>query len=188
VTRIDALFPAVCEGDEEAFAAWMSQVEIPLRRSLAPFARAVDEEGVIQEALVRMWIFAQDRGHTLTGENASLRYTLGMARNLARNEARRFRREHLLPPDDLPLVVVDPDPPPDPGLARIIRLCLEALPRRPREALLSRLQEGHGHSDRSLAEALGMTLNTFLQNIVRGRKQLSRCLEENGAPVEEVLG
>jgi DNA-directed RNA polymerase specialized sigma24 family protein len=188
-SRADALFPRVCQGDERAFEAWMTEVEMPLRRSLARWARAVDVEAVMQETLLRVWLFARDRGHTLEGPEASLRWTLGVARNVARNEARRFRREDLTetgelpnPPDPDP-----PEPPSDPALARIIRRCLEALSRRPGEALRLRLDEGPTADDRTLAERLGMTLNTYLQNIVRARRQLSRCLADAGAPVEEHL-
>lgn len=188
MTAIDRAFALASTGDEEAFAHWLSLVEIPLRRRLAPFARAVDEEGVLQETLHRVWIFALDRGHTLTGENASLRWALCVALNVARNEARRFGREDILPPELLPDSVVHPEPPTDPALARIIRRCLEALPRRPREALQARLERGHLLDDRALAQALGLKRNTFLQNVVRGRRQLSACLEENGAPLNEVLG
>ena len=184
MTAIDQAFGLASEGDQKAFARWMALVEIPLRRGLAPYARAVDEEGVLQETLHRMWIFALDRGHTLSGENASLRWALGMARNVARNEARRFKREDVLPPETFPEVGVEPAPTPDPALARIIRMCLEALPRRPREALLARLEEGHDTSDRGLARGLGMTLNTFLKNVGRGRQHLATCLEENGAPLK----
>jgi DNA-directed RNA polymerase specialized sigma24 family protein len=188
VSHLDTLFTAACGGDDEAFEAWMAEVELPVWKSLAPYARAVDVEGVVQETLLRMWMFATDRGHTLKGENASLRFALGMARNVARNEARRFRREVHLPPEGLPEPEVEPAPLPDPALARLIQVCMERLARRPREALQTRLERGHELPDRGLAEALGMTLNTFLQNIVRARKQLSGCLKEQGAPIEEVLG
>lgn len=188
MTLLDDLFARVCEGDQDAFGRWMSMVEIPLRRGLEPFAHAVDVEGVLQETLHRMWIFALDRGTALSGENASLRWAMGVARNVARNEARRFGREAALPPEGLPEPSVEPDPPPDPGLARIIRMCLDALPRRPRQALMARAEQGHVQPDRSLAKGLGMTLNTFLKNVGRGRKSLAVCLEENGAPIGEVLG
>jgi len=94
-----------------------------------------------------------------------------MARNLARNEARRFRREHLVAKWPFPEPAVEPDPPPDPFLARLIRRCLGRLAPRPREAIRARMKEGHLLADAALAEGLGMSLNTFLQNIVRGRRQ-----------------
>jgi DNA-directed RNA polymerase specialized sigma24 family protein len=185
VVLIDEHFARVCGGDREAFGDWLAEVEIPLRRSLAPWARAVDVESVMQETLLRMWLFAQDRGHELEGEDASLRWAVGMARNVARNEARRFGREVYLPSDDLPPVEVRPDPPSDPALNRIIRTCLEALTGRPREALLTRLARGHDTPDGTLAASLQMKLNTFRQNIVRARKQVAACLRERGAPIEE---
>lgn len=184
---IDDLFARVCRADREAFEVWLAEVEIPLRRSLAPWARAVDVESVMQETLIRMWIFALDRGRELEGENASLRWAVGMARNVARNEARRFGREEYLPPKEVPEVPVDPEPPSDPALRRIIHACLEALTGRPREALLARLHRGHHTPDRALAASLQMKVNTFRQNIVRARKQIRACLEDRGAPPEEHL-
>jgi len=187
VTRIDQHFDRVCRGDRRAFEAWLVDVELPLRGSLAPWARAVDVEGVMQETLLRMWLFALDRGRELEGEDASLRWAMGMARNLARNEARRFRREHLLPTDELPEPPAEPVRTPDPALRRIIRSCLERLSGSPARALQARLEDGSSLPDRTLAEALGMKVNTFRQNIVRARRQLASCLSENGAPLKEVL-
>ena len=137
---------------------------------------------------MRMWVLAGDREHgrVLTGENASLRFAIGMARNLARNAARRAKRERFLPPDDLPEVPVAPDPAPDPGLRAAIDECLELLAQRPREALLARLRGLGARADRALAESIGMSLNTFLQNIVRARRQLAKCLAGKGVPLEEI--
>lgn len=187
VTPLDLLFQRVCSGDERAFESWMVQVEEPVRRVLGPWVRAVDVECVVQETFVRMWIYAPDRGHELSGRNASLRFATGMARNLARNEARRLRRRSGVVDGGLPEVAVEPRPLSDPALERIIRYCLDRLPGSPRAALLARLEQGFRDDDRSLAEGLGMKLNTFLQNVVRGRRHLERCLEENGAPLAEIL-
>lgn len=184
---VDRLFPDVCRGDEAAFEAWMGAVEGPLRRSLAPWARAVDVESVVQETLLRVWDFAQDRGDALVGEDASLRWALGIARNVARNEARRFRRERPTRSGRLPEPPAAPPRPSDPALHRIIRRCLEALSPRPRQALQARIDAGPERDDASLARLLGMRRNTFLQNIVRARKQMAACLEENGAPLAEFL-
>ena len=186
-TPLDLLFREAGGGDSRAFEAWLVQVDGPVRDSLRPFTRAVEVESVLQETFLRMWRYAGDRGHELTGHNASLRVALSMARNVARNESRRFRREHLAPRGELPEVPVDPAPAPDPALARLIRFCLERLPPRPRQALEARIEEGHRADDGALARGLGMKVNTFLQNVVRGRRQLAMCLEENGVPLEEVL-
>lgn len=186
MSRIDDLFSEVCRADPRAFEAWLAEVEIPLRRSLAPWARAVDVESVVQESLIRVWVYALDRGGELEGENASLRWAIGVARNVARNEARRFGREDFMPPDDLPDSSTEPEPLPDPALMRIIRACLGRLTGRPAQALLARLEGGFAVHDSALARTLGMRLNTFRQNIVRARKQVAACLSENGAPLEEI--
>lgn len=185
--RIDALFPAVCEGDRDAFEAWLVEVETPLRKHLSSWARAVDVESVAQEALLRMWVFAQDRGHELDGERASLRWLVGIAVNVARNEARRFRHEHLVPSDELPESPIEPEPPPDPFLDQLIRRCIEEVSDKPRRALEARVASAGAIADRELARTLGMKLNTFLKNIGRARKQVAACLRKSGAPLEELM-
>jgi len=187
VTGIDQAFAGVCAGDEDAFAGWMGRVERPIRLSLRPFARAVDVEGVVQETLLRMWLYARDRGAALEGENASLRFAIGMARNLARNEARRSRREVCLPPDERTEVPVPPEPGPDPGLAKAISDCLQQLVGRRLEALRARLEMAPFASDREISQSVGMTLNTFLQNIVRARRQMADCLQSKNVPLSEIL-
>lgn len=183
----DAAFLRACAGDRAAFADWMGAVEAPVRRSLSRFARAVDVESVMQETLLRMWVYAQDRGAELRGEAASLRFAIGMARNIARSEARRMGRISFLPPEDLPEIEVQPDPPPDPGLARAIRECLDALKGKPSVALRARILESSMFSDRQIAAGVHMTLNTFLQNVVRARKAVAECLGRRGIVLEEVL-
>ena len=187
MSEVDELWPGACRGEREVFAEWMGRVERPIRRSLAPFARVVDAEGVVQETLLRMWLFATDRGASLEGENASLRFAIGMARNIARNEARKRGREVVVPPEDLLDEAAPPDSTPDPLLRRAIRACLDRLARRPLAALMARLDQGHLLPDAQLATRLGMSANTFLQNIVRARKQLAQCLERTGISIEEAL-
>jgi len=187
VTDIDERFTAARTGGLAEFEQWMGRVERPIRISLQPYARSVDVEGVVQETLTRMWILLRDpEGRVLTGENASLRFAIVLARNLARNEARRNRREDYLPPEDLPEVPVEPAPPPDPALRRAIQACLDQLARRPLEALRARLEVGALMGDRAAAQAVAMTLNTFLQNVVRARQQLSLCLKGKGVPAAEL--
>ena len=134
---------------------------------------------------MRMWVLAQcRRRRPLEGENASLRFAIGMARNLARSEARRMGREVLLPPDDMPDVEAPPDPPSDPGLRQAILNCIGKLTKKPLAALRTRLAMGGIHPDRDIAGMLGMTINTFLQNITRARKQVAVCLERQGVELE----
>lgn len=187
MTEVDRLFADARAGDLESFEQWMGLVELPIRLSLRRFARAVDLESVVQETLLRMWILANDHTCTLEGENASLRFALGVARNLARADSRKAGREVSLPPEDLPELPVDPAPPSSPGLRRKIQDCIEKLAPKPRLALLSRLQRGGMTPDHDLAAALRMTRNTFLQNIARARKQVEECLERAGISLREVL-
>lgn len=185
LTEVDRLFAEARAGDLKSFERWMGSVELPIRLSLRRFARAVDVESVVQETLLRMWTLANDTERTLKGENASLRFALGVARNLARSEARRTGREILLPPEDLPDVTVDPAPLPSPALRKVILECIEKLPPKPLAATRARLTRAI-MSDRDLATRLGMTLNTFLQNITRARKLILDCLKRHGVSLHEV--
>jgi RNA polymerase sigma-70 factor (ECF subfamily) len=187
VTEIDLAFARARGGDERGFAKWVGRVERPIRASLEPYARAVDVEGVVQETLLRMWVLARDGDRELTGENASLRFAIGMARNIARNEARRLKREVHLPEGEPPEFPVPPDPPPDPGLRRAIVECLQELAGQPRRALHAVLEHGHRLANHALAAMLGMTPNTFLQNVTRARRQVAACLEGKGLDLKEIL-
>jgi len=186
--RLEALFGLARLGDRGAFAQWMGMVEIPLRRSLHRFARAVDVEAVVQETLLRMWLVAGDRQRVLQGSRASLKYAFAVGRIVALEEMHRYRQDRFVELDvldGLPEGRIDPDPP-DPALARKIRECMERLPARPREALCARVHNGH-LSDRQLAASLRMKANTFFQNIVRARRLLRECLARRGVRLEGIL-
>jgi DNA-directed RNA polymerase specialized sigma24 family protein len=188
MTEIDHTYAGTRAGDEIAFTAWVRLVEIPLRASLRRFAPVVDVEGVVQEALVRMWRLAPEL--RLSGANASLHYVRRLARNLAISEARRLgtlRRVDIEALDSEPEGSIQPDPLPDPRLRLAILGCIELLPGRPREALTERLRNGGVHPDRDLARGLNMQLNTFLQNIVRARRLVADCLEKAGVRLKEIL-
>ena len=183
MNEADPLFEMARRGDAGAFANWMALVEHPVRGSLRRFARAIDVESALQEAFLRMWIANQDRGRAFVGEDASLRFTLRVARNVALEEVRRAKLDHLVALDDLDPSSepsIEPTPPADPGLLRAIKDCVSRLRGKPREALLTRLARGHEQSDRDNAASLGMAVNTFLQNVVRARKLVAACLEGKG--------
>ena len=93
---MEEAFSLAKAGDMEAFARWMGKVELPLRRSLRRFARAVDVEVVVQEALVRMWLVALDPRRQLAGPGASLRFAFRVARNVALEEVRRNRQDRFV--------------------------------------------------------------------------------------------
>ena len=186
--RLEKLFQLARLGDRGAFAQWMGMVEIPLRRSLHRFSRAVDVEAVVQETLVRMWLVAGSPERVLEGSSASLKYAFAVARIVALEEMRRYRQDRFVELDvleNLPEGRINPDPP-DPALARKIQDCMEGLPRQPREALWARVHDGR-LPDRQLADALRMKANTFFQNIVRARRLLRKCLERRGVRLEEIL-
>jgi DNA-directed RNA polymerase specialized sigma24 family protein len=186
--RLKAAFKRAGSGDADGFAEWMSMVEHPLRRSLAGFARYVDVEVVVQETFLRIWQGANELSRRLEGENASLKFAFGVARNVAQEEWRRTRRyrwgdEKLL--DQLPDFRLAPELP-DPALRKAIRECMDRLPKKPKAALNARINDGD-LPDRELAQELRMKLNTFLQNIVRGRKFMAECLEKRGVRLEGIL-
>ncbi len=186
--RLEKLFRLTRLGDRGAFAQWIGMVEIPLRRSLHRFARAVDVEAVVQETLLRMWLVAGDPQRVLEGSRASLKYAFAVGRIVALEEMRRYRQDRFVGLDvleNLPEGRINPDPP-DPALARKLQDCMERLPRRPREALWARVHDGR-LPDRQLADALRMKANTFFQNIVRARRLLRECLERRGVRLEEIL-
>ena len=176
---LDVYLPAIALGDAAAFARWLAGAEPCLRESLRPFAARVDTEAVVQEALLRAWQVAPR--HAPDGRpNSLLRVTLRIGKNLAIDEARRAR---VVPADEealeqASLAHADPSPvsAPDPMLRRIIEECRKLLPSKPGEALSARLETAGAEPDETLAERLGMKLNTFLQNFGRARKLLAECL------------
>lgn len=186
---LDELVPAIVLGDAQAFAQWMVSAEPAVRESLASFARVVDVEAVVQEALLRVWQVAprftdDGRPHGL------LRLGVRIAKNLAIDEVRRARGR-AAEADELERRLADaaPEPaaPPDPFLRARIVDCREALPNKPALALSARLESEGGVPDATLAERLGMKKNTFLQNFTRARKLLKACLERQGIDLQGAL-
>jgi RNA polymerase sigma-70 factor (ECF subfamily) len=75
---------------------------------------------------------------------------------------------------------------PDPLVRNAIDECRRALPGKPAQALSARLEGAGAERDETLAERLGMKLNTFLQNVTRAKKLLLDCLRNKGVPMEEL--
>ncbi len=187
---LDRHLPAIAAADPDAFGDWAGAAEAELRGSLRPFAAAVDVEAVLQEALLRAWQLAP-RVRPDGRPNALLRFTLRAAHNLAVDEARRRRRQVSEGDEALQrrldaVAAVGPAAP-DPLLRRLIALCRERLPGKPRAALEARLESGGAEPDRDLAARLGMQPNTFLQNFTRARRLLTECLKGRGVALDEVL-
>jgi DNA-directed RNA polymerase specialized sigma24 family protein len=178
---LDAHAAEIAKGDAGAFAAWLASAEGPLRRSLDSFAAQADVEAVLQEALLRVWQLAP-RFIPDGKPNGLLRLARRIARNLALDLTRR-NIEH--PTADPPETPIEPSEP-DPVLRRAILDCNSRLPMRLAAALGARLASAGDRPDRALAEALGMRLNTFLQNVTRARAFLAECLARRGIALEEV--
>jgi RNA polymerase sigma-70 factor (ECF subfamily) len=178
---LDQEWPGIRAGDPDAFARWLAGAESPLRASLRSFAAAVDTEAVLQEGLLRVWQLAPS--FTPDGRpNSLLRYAHRIVRHLAISETRRLRTTF----DQAALDAAADDPrpsTPDPLLRRALVDCREKLPRKPALALDARVAAAGGEPDARLAERLGMTLNTFLQNFTRARKLLADCLRKRGVEV-----
>jgi len=179
VTDTDRELEAVAAGDLDAFARWVAAAEPRIRLSLSRFCRIVDTEAVVQETLLRMWQLAPR--FTPDGKpDALLRYAIRTAYNLAAAEARRNSRRTLV---DLPeppgTGVIDTPPLSASELREAVKRCMKELPRRPGFAIRARLREPHVR-DEALARSLGMTVNTFFQNIRRARLALLQCLKRQG--------
>jgi RNA polymerase sigma-70 factor (ECF subfamily) len=180
VSDLDQHLSDISAGDPDAFASWVAAAEPRLRASLASFATRVDTEAVLQECLLRVWQTAPRFEHDGRPDGL-LRLGIRIARNLAVSEMRR-RRVRLAHIEQLAQAAATAQNPPTEssrGLAEIVEKCRERLPPKPRAALDMRL-EGEARPDADLAAALGMKLNTFLQNIRRARLHLAECLKRHG--------
>jgi DNA-directed RNA polymerase specialized sigma24 family protein len=183
---LDVYLPAIVTRDVHAFGQWTTWADRPLREGIRSFATRVDVEAVLQETLLRVWQVAP-RFVPDGKPNGLLRLGVRMARNLAVSELRRLRATEPLADDDLERAssgeAREPEVP-DPMLRRVLSGCHDELPEQPRRALDARLSGEGGAEDTELAAALGMRVNTFLQNFTRARRMLADCLEKHGIAVE----
>ncbi|APR82107.1 Hypothetical protein A7982_07456 [Minicystis rosea] len=188
---LDVHLSAIAAGDADAFGRWLAGAEPCLRNGLRAFATRVDTEAALQEALLRTWQVAPR--HAPDGRpNSLLRLSQRIAKNLCIDEVRRAR---VAPADEAALeqesaARSDPAPRggPDPLLRRVIEECRKLLPGKPAEALAARLASAGADADETLAERLGMKLNTFLQNFGRARKLLAECLQKHHVDLDAELG
>ncbi len=183
MTDLDVHLDAIRAGDDRAFGSWLAGAEPVLRLRLRSFARAVDTEAVLQEALLRTWQVAP-RVKRDGKPNALLRMASRIARNHAIDVVRR-ERVAVLDPEVLEAFTPVTAPiHPDPALREHLADCQDKLPKQPATALQARLNTEGGQSDRDLAESLGMKLNTFLKNVGRARSLLLDCLGRSGISLE----
>lgn len=180
---------AIAAGDARTFGNWVAGVEASVRGSLRPFAALVDTEAVLQEAFLRVWQVAPR--FTPDGKpNALLRFTVRTARNVAISELRRAapssqQLDELEAALEAQAQVAPIEP--DPLLRAAIAECRRKLPKQPGLALAQRLESAGAEDDAVLAQRLGMSLNTFLQNFTRARKFLKDCLEKAGIHLDAEL-
>ena len=188
---LDAHLSAIALGDAGAFGRWLAGAEPRLRDSLRPFAARGGHRGrCSRRRLLRAWQVAPR--HAPDGRpNSLLRLSIRIARNLCIDEIRRVRSS---PMDDEALEQAlaaaegaTARSSPDPFLRNAIEECRDKLPGKPAEALRARLGCGGAEPDETLAERLGMRLNTFLQNFGRARKLLAECLEKRKVDIEAEL-
>lgn len=182
---LDVHLAQIVAGDADAFARWLTGVEPTVRLSLASFATVVDVEAVLQESLLRVWQVAP-RFVADGAPNGLLRLAIRIGRNLAVSELRRTKTRPVEPSDLEPHLDEVRPIEPDPMLRAAIVECRDKLPAKPRQAFDARLRGGD--EDRTLAERLGMQLNTFLQNFARARKLLAECLSKRGIAIDQELG
>lgn len=188
MTDLDRYLPLIASGDADAFGRWLAGAEERVRMSLRSYARAVDTEAVLQEALLRVWQVAP-RVKPDGRPDALLRLAVRVARNLAVDQARRRRVTVRDAPalealQHAAMATGEPSTP-DPGLRQAIIECVDKLPSKPQQALTLRL--AGARSDRAVAEACGLRVNTFLQNVTRARKLVADCLRRAGIDLAEVL-
>lgn len=179
---LDSLWPAIARADAAAFARFLAHAELPLRRSLATFARAIDTESIVQEALLRVWQVAA-RYEPDGRPNGLLRLTLRIARNLALDETKRVRRAAASLGIAQPLLEAEAEAEAapegvDPFFRDVVAGCLEGLPPQPYLALRTRLADEGAEPDASIAARCRMKTNTFLQNVSRARRLLAECLQK----------
>lgn len=180
---LDVHVPAIIAGDSAAFGRWIAGAERPIRESLRSFATRVDVEAIVQEALLRVWQVAP-RVELDGKPNALLRMALRVTKNLAIDEVRKARTIHVEDEEmESSLSFATAIAAPDPMLRKVILGCRDQLPQKQRDVLTARISSQGAQPDVTLAEQLGMRLNTFLQNFTRARKLLEECLRAHGVEI-----
>jgi RNA polymerase sigma-70 factor (ECF subfamily) len=129
-----------------------------------------EAEEVVQEAferLVASFVRIDDAGR-------ADRYLTVTVLNLARSRLRRRRtaraKDHLVRPDESGTherVWVDDD-------VRRVRAAIQSLPRRQQQCIVLRFYSGH--SEKEIAEALGMSVGSVKQHLSRARSALAADL------------
>ena len=125
------------------------------------------------------------RAATISPEAPSgflFRWAVTVAKNKARNNAKRAGRQMPLGDDSQP---ADSVPFSDPLLRSRILECRDRLPIHQRRAFMARCEDGGKGDDPALAVSVGMSRDGFRQNLSRARKALVKCLRSSSIDVME---
>jgi RNA polymerase sigma-70 factor (ECF subfamily) len=160
------------EGRDRRLAHWFKQWRKPIRHWLSSRASvpAADLDDLAQEVFLRLLRYSDD----VAVENP-LGYLLRIAANVANEWRDRARVSQPHDQSWLDDLLIEPDEEPENSLAQArTNECLQAavdkLPRRQREALLLRLNEGLTY--KQIADRLGLTQRAVLRDLTRAYAQL----------------
>jgi RNA polymerase sigma factor (sigma-70 family) len=173
----DALMLRVSARDSVALTVLADRyAEVPWRIAHRILADATEAEDVAQEAMLRLWQFA-DRWQA--GGSGVAAWLTRVATNacLDRLRRRRFASTDEVPDraDESPLAdaVIEED-----EVRKAVADCIEALPDRQRAAIVLTYYEEH--QNRLAADILAMQIKAFESLLVRARTGLRKCVESKG--------
>ncbi len=176
----DELMALCRDGEREAFETLFGRHAAPV----CNFARVMLRNAAAAEEVMQDTFLAVHRAAKRYEPRGRFRaWVMGIARNrcLARIEAERARRA-VVGYSGLDIDIIEPaSPDPDPPElaerdedARAVRLAIEHLPERQREAIVLYAFEGMAY--REIADTLGMPMGTVKTLIHRARASLARAL------------
>jgi RNA polymerase sigma factor (sigma-70 family) len=173
----DALMVRVAARDTAALRLLADRhAQLPWRIAYRMLADATEAEDVAQEALLRLWQYA-DRWRA--GGPGVAAWLTRVATNacLDRLRWRRFVSDEEAPdrPDESPLAdkMIEED-----EVRKAVADCIEALPDRQRAAIVLTYYEAR--PNRIAAEILAMQLKAFESLLLRARTALRGCVEGKG--------
>jgi RNA polymerase sigma-70 factor (ECF subfamily) len=173
----DALMARVAARDTDAMRVLADRhAQLPWRIAYRMLADASEAEDVAQEAMLRLWQYA-DRWQA--GGPGVAAWLTRVATNacLDRLRRRRFSTDQDVPEraDDSPLAdaVIEQD-----EVQKAVADCIEALPDRQRAAIILTYYEER--QNRIAAEILAMQIKAFESLLLRARTALRRCVEHKG--------
>lgn len=175
IARSDTeLVEASLRGEHEAFGDLVARYQdVVCAVSYSSTGDQVLSEDVAQETFIAAW-----RQLDRLRNSTRLRpWLCGIARNLARTARKRRRREPLVDADEQPATGASPFEVAARGDAeRVVREALERIPAAYREVLVLYYREEL--SVRAIAETLGVSEETAMQRLSRGRRHLAESVTE----------